>query len=247
VKRGLVFALAVASIFSVAACGGRGVALNPTTTRVIAGAYGMGQVRAAAIRSLEESGFVVQSEDGNRLFAVHGRRARTIRIAVTYTQTAFQVQYLESHGYRAQRTANGPITIHPRYQRMIDGLTQRFAQELERPQREAREHQVRLARAVRPVVVSPQVVATAGSYGYADDGYAGGGYAAPSCEVAIADTGHPQSAEIFCRDVNPWCARELLYAGHAPSALIFCRDVDSNCAAAHLRGGGAPTALMRCR
>jgi len=241
------FALALASTVLVAGCGGgRGVALQPTTTRVIAGAYGMGQVRSAAIRALEASRFSVESEDSNRLFAVRGRGRRTMRIAVTYTPTALQVQYLESHGYRAHQTPDGTVYIHPRYQRVVDGLTARFAEELERPGREAREHQVRLARAVRPVVVSPQVVATTG--GYATETYAApSGYDAPSCEVALADTGHPQSSEIFCRDVDPWCARELLYAGHSPTALMFCRDVDASCATAHLRRGGAPTALSVCR
>ena len=65
--------------------------------------------------------------------------------------------------------------------------------------------------------------------------------------VAIADVGHPRSAEIFCDGADPWCARELIYAGHAPSALIFCRGVEPSCASAHLRGGGAPSALIRCR
>ncbi|MEC7519362.1 MAG: hypothetical protein VYE22_05815 [Myxococcota bacterium] len=259
-------------------CGRRGVPLRTTTAGAIGGRHAPGDVRAALFRALEADQFVVEQEAQNQLVARYTRGRITLRVGIAYNPAGYQIQYLDSAGLRHSVDRGGAAWIHPRYDRMITHLQRQIDEEIARPLREAREHQIRLAEAAPDVVVAPTVapvVVQQPQYAqpqpqfqqpqlqqpqYAQPHQAqvsvGAGVvgpdvahpsAQPSCEAALADIGHPASAEIFCDGAEPTCAQELLYQGHEPNELIFCRDAEPSCAMAHLRGGGMPVGLSACR
>jgi hypothetical protein len=235
--------IAIALFLLVAAgCGaGRAVPLRTTTGAPIAGAYDWQAVRAAAIRALEAERFRIDQEQSNRLIASYARGRIGLQIALDYTPQGYQITYLSSEGLGHVQDERGTVLIGRRYERIVQGIERQLRAELERPAREAREQELALARAQRPVVYSPGVIAVQPGYGY---GYAG----VPSCEAALDAMGHPRSTHIFCTaDVDPHCAQALIYGGNNATTLTFCRGVEPSCAVTYLQSGGHPTGLSRCR
>lgn len=186
-------------------------------------------IRGAIGRALDARRFIVEAEDPQRIVARLEAGQWALRIEVVYDADRYVIRYVDSAGLDAHVEPSGRRVISSRYVAIVRKLDDTIGTELERPAREAREREARLARASRPVVV----------------GVAG---QPVSCRAALVRYGRRRGDAIFCdEEVDDACAEALLRNGHSSSSLTFCKGVDPACAVAHLDAGRTPASLSRCR
>lgn len=133
-------------------CGARLVPLTPSASVLLPQAQQQDAIRAALARALTARQFVAESEEPGRIIARYQRRAQVLRIQIDYSDTQYQITYLDSVGLGHEVDETGQTMISAHYPRYVRALSQTIDQELGRPAREAeeaeereRQHQLALA------------------------------------------------------------------------------------------------------
>ncbi len=128
------------------------VPLAPSSTVLLPQAQQQEAVRSAIARALGARDFVAESEEQGRIIARYQRRGVVLRVQIDYTDTQYQITYLDSVGLGHQVDQTGPTLISAHYPRDVRSLSQTIDSELGRPAREAaaaeereRQHQLALA------------------------------------------------------------------------------------------------------
>ncbi|MBX3273906.1 MAG: hypothetical protein KF729_26845 [Sandaracinaceae bacterium] len=136
VARALLITLALASA---TACGRGAVALRTETPVLLQAAADPAALRAAIVRALEARRYTTESEEPGAIVARMSQRGTMLRVRVDYSGTDYRITYLESEGLEHRVDAAGHATISRRYDGWVAQLQRSIADELARPEREARE------------------------------------------------------------------------------------------------------------
>ncbi len=134
----LVLALA---LLGAAACGRRGSVPMVTTTPVLLqSANDPAALRAAIVRALEARRFTTEAENPGQIVASYQNRGQFLRLQIDYGPSEYRLTYLDSAGlgYQQDPRTGNPV-IGPHYQRHLVSLQRTIGDEIERPEREARE------------------------------------------------------------------------------------------------------------
>ncbi len=134
-------------------CGTRLVPLTPSAAVLLPQAQQQENVRAAIARAIVARQFVAENEAPGRIIARYERRGTVLRVQIDYSDTQYQITYLDSVGLDQHvDPRTGESMISAQYPRYVRTLSRSIDDELGRPAREAaaeeereRQHQLQLA------------------------------------------------------------------------------------------------------
>jgi hypothetical protein len=128
------------------------VPLQPSSAVLLAQAQQPDLVRAAIARALSARNFVAESEQPGVIIARYDRRGQTLRVQIAYSESQYQITYLDSVGFGQVVDERGQTMIGAGYPRQVRALSSSIDDEIARPAREAeeavqreRQHQLELA------------------------------------------------------------------------------------------------------
>ena len=150
-------AFVLGMVLGVAGCGHGIIAAHQSTPRLIAEAQEPYMIRAAVVRALQARRYVAEADVPGRIIARYESGGMWFRVAVDYSPTQFQINYIDSAGLETYvEASSGALMIDGRYGRWTARLAQSIDVELERPYREAaqaaaaqREYELAVARETR--------------------------------------------------------------------------------------------------
>src|SRR5262252_7511710 len=128
--------LALALIAGLAGCHTSFVRTTGADAQLITTAYPSGEIRAAVVRALEDRNFATVSEEPGRILARFDKHGTSLRVAVEYSETQYLVRYVDSEGFKTEKSPSGETLIEDKYASLVKGLNKSIDQELKRPAKE---------------------------------------------------------------------------------------------------------------
>jgi hypothetical protein len=137
VRSKLARALALTFVLSLGCA--RLVPLAPASAVLLPQAQEQEGVRAAIARAMTSRQYVAESETPGRIVARYSRGGATLRLAIAYSGTQYEISYLDSQGFDYVVDRRGQTLIGAGYPRQVRALAQAIEGEIGRPAREAAE------------------------------------------------------------------------------------------------------------
>jgi len=99
------------------------------------------EIRAAIVRAISDRRYIAEQEQAGRIVARHERGDATLRVAIDYDGTHYQMKYINSAGYKTQPAPDGSMVIEARGMKEMKNLQAAIDREIQRPAKEAAERE----------------------------------------------------------------------------------------------------------